>query len=152
MLNEPAAQPSAHESVCGLQALQETFLIFRLAVLLYSYLGLGTRWTGKLIRLIVYSMLLLPGFIQVRTATCLLYLTHEQCCTDGCQARPAGLDIILALNNDSLSLVMYQVPELCIRLDSHTAHGSAVCDVEAALKLNFLHECRWASSTFCLPE
>ncbi len=50
---------------CGLQALQETFLIFRLAVLLYSYLGLGTRWMGKLLRLILYSMLLLPGFIQV---------------------------------------------------------------------------------------
>ena len=48
-----------------LQALQETFLVFRLAVLLYSYLGLGTRWTGKLLRLILYSMLLLPGFIQV---------------------------------------------------------------------------------------
>ena len=47
------------------QALQETFLVFRLAVLLYSYLGLGTRWTGKLLRLILYSMLLLPGFIQV---------------------------------------------------------------------------------------
>ena len=53
---------------CGLQALQETFLIFRLAVLLYSYLGLGTRWMGKLLRLILYSMLLLPGFIQVRVA------------------------------------------------------------------------------------
>ena len=52
----------------GLQALQETFLVFRLAVLLYSYLGLGTRWTGKLLRLILYSMLLLPGFIQVCAA------------------------------------------------------------------------------------
>ena len=50
---------------CCMQALQETFLVFRLAVLLYSYLGLGTRWTGKLTRLILYAMLLLPGFIQV---------------------------------------------------------------------------------------
>ena len=50
---------------CCIQALQETFLVFRLAVLLYSYLGLGTRWTGKFIRLILYAMLLLPGFIQV---------------------------------------------------------------------------------------
>ena len=59
-------QSSPDKSCCGLQALQETFLIFRLAVLLYSYLGLGTRWTGKLMRLILYSMLLLPGFIQVQ--------------------------------------------------------------------------------------
>ena len=49
------------------QALEETFLIARLAVALYSYLGLGTRWTGKLLRLILYSALLLPGFIQART-------------------------------------------------------------------------------------
>ena len=48
------------------QALEETFLIARLAVALYSYLGLGTRWTGKLLRLILYSALLLPGFIQAR--------------------------------------------------------------------------------------
>lgn len=37
----------------------------RLAIALYSYLGLGTRWTGKLLRLILYATLLLPGFIQV---------------------------------------------------------------------------------------
>ena len=53
-----------------MQALQETFLVFRLAVLLYSYLGLGTRWTGKFIRLILYAMLLLPGFIQVCASFC----------------------------------------------------------------------------------
>ena len=58
-----------NEGQYGVQALQETFLIFRLAVLLFSYLGLGTRWTGKLMRLILYSTLLLPGFIQVCNAT-----------------------------------------------------------------------------------
>lgn len=71
-----------------MQALQETFLIFRLAVLLYSYLGLGTRWMGKLIRLIVYSVLLLPGFIQVRTAVdpmnslshAVLHIFHPEVC------------------------------------------------------------------------
>ncbi len=47
------------------QALEETFLVARLTVALYSYLGLGTRWTGKLLRLILYATLLLPGFIQV---------------------------------------------------------------------------------------
>lgn len=47
------------------QALEETFLVARLAVALYSYLGLGTKWTGKLLRLILYATLLLPGFIQV---------------------------------------------------------------------------------------
>lgn len=66
------ACPRLHQnsmlSLCCLQALQETFLVFRLAVLLYSYLGLGTRWTGKLLRLILYSVLLLPGFIQVLPA------------------------------------------------------------------------------------
>ncbi|CAL5224096.1 g6725 [Coccomyxa viridis] len=59
---QPAPQTSLQNAIL---ALQETFLIFRLAVLLYSYLGLGTRWMGKLIRLIVYSVLLLPGFIQM---------------------------------------------------------------------------------------
>lgn len=47
------------------QALEETFLVARLTIALYSYLGLGTQWTGKLLRLILYAMLLLPGFIQV---------------------------------------------------------------------------------------
>ncbi|EIE18373.1 PRENYLCYSTEINE methylesterase [Coccomyxa subellipsoidea C-169] len=46
-------------------ALEETFLVARLTIALYSYLGLGTQWTGKLLRLILYAMLLLPGFIQM---------------------------------------------------------------------------------------
>ncbi|CAL8465640.1 g5176 [Coccomyxa elongata] len=49
----------------ALIALEETFLVARLTVALYSYLGLGTRWTGKLLRLILYATLLLPGFIQM---------------------------------------------------------------------------------------
>ena len=82
MLDGRQSQFSPHKSQCGLQALQETFLIFRLAVLLYSYLGLGTRWTGKLTRLIVYSMLLLPGFIQVRCATVVMCIKLTLCCID----------------------------------------------------------------------
>ncbi|CAK0731873.1 hypothetical protein CVIRNUC_000054 [Coccomyxa viridis] len=66
-LSDGALQPEEPQTSLqnALLALQETFLVFRLAVLLYSYLGLGTRWTGKLLRLILYSVLLLPGFIQM---------------------------------------------------------------------------------------
>lgn len=39
----------------------------RLAVRLYSYLGLGWRWTFMLLRLIIYAVLLMPGFAQVGT-------------------------------------------------------------------------------------
>jgi prenylcysteine alpha-carboxyl methylesterase len=43
----------------------ELFLCFRLAVRLYSYLGLGLKWLTGFYRLVLYAMLLLPGFIQV---------------------------------------------------------------------------------------
>ena len=59
----------------------------RLALALYSYLGLGTRWTGKLIRLMIYAGLLLPGFIQARplartTVTCPLLLHPRAAAND----------------------------------------------------------------------
>jgi hypothetical protein len=47
------------------QGVAETFVVARLAVRLYSYLGLGWRWTFMLARLIVYAILLMPGFAQV---------------------------------------------------------------------------------------
>jgi len=47
------------------QGVAETFVVARLAVRLYSYLGLGWRWTFMLARLIVYAVLLMPGFAQV---------------------------------------------------------------------------------------
>ena len=47
------------------QAFEETFLVARLAIRLGLYLGLGWRWMVKLFRLIIYAMLLLPGFIRV---------------------------------------------------------------------------------------
>lgn len=37
----------------------------RLAVRLYSYLGLGLKWLTGFYRLVLYAMLLLPGFIQM---------------------------------------------------------------------------------------
>ena len=40
-------------------------MVARLAVRLYSYLGLGWRWTFMLLRLIIYALLLMPGFAQV---------------------------------------------------------------------------------------
>ncbi|KAJ9531745.1 hypothetical protein QJQ45_021895 [Haematococcus lacustris] len=40
-------------------------LMLRLAVKLWSYLGVGYRWTMNLWRLIIYAMLLLPGFLQM---------------------------------------------------------------------------------------
>ncbi|KAK9820850.1 hypothetical protein WJX81_002179 [Elliptochloris bilobata] len=46
-------------------AITETFIVARLAVRLYSYLGLGWRWTFMLLRLIVYALLLMPGFAQM---------------------------------------------------------------------------------------
>ncbi|KAL6750333.1 Alpha/Beta hydrolase protein [Haematococcus lacustris] len=39
--------------------------MLRLAVKLWSYLGVGYRWTMNLWRLIIYAMLLLPGFLQM---------------------------------------------------------------------------------------
>lgn len=44
----------------------ELLLCFSLAVRLYSYLGLGLKWLTGFYRLVLYAMLLLPGFIQVR--------------------------------------------------------------------------------------
>lgn len=44
----------------------ELLLCARLAVRLYSYLGLGLKWLTGFHRLVLYAMLLLPGFIQVR--------------------------------------------------------------------------------------
>ena len=48
------------------QGLEETFLIARLSFRLLSLLGLGWKWNLQLWRLLLYSILLLPGFIQVR--------------------------------------------------------------------------------------
>ena len=49
----------------GVQSLGETFLIARLTLLLWSYLGPCGRWLFKFARLLAYTCLLLPGFTQV---------------------------------------------------------------------------------------
>ncbi|KAG0591142.1 hypothetical protein KC19_1G153200 [Ceratodon purpureus] len=43
----------------------ETWLITRLSLTLLRFLGIGTRWIGKFIRLFLYAMFLLPGFVQI---------------------------------------------------------------------------------------
>lgn len=45
--------------------LEETFTIFKLAMILWSYLGLGWRWSLHLVQLMVYATLLMPGFAQM---------------------------------------------------------------------------------------
>ncbi|KAK9805124.1 hypothetical protein WJX72_000318 [[Myrmecia] bisecta] len=49
----------------GLKVVSETFLVARLALRLGSYLGLGWRWFQKLLQLLMYAGLLMPGFIQM---------------------------------------------------------------------------------------
>jgi prenylcysteine alpha-carboxyl methylesterase len=46
-------------------AATETYLITQLALTLLRYLGIGTRWMSKLVRLYLYALFLMPGFIQV---------------------------------------------------------------------------------------
>ncbi|CAN1137763.1 Probable isoprenylcysteine alpha-carbonyl methylesterase ICMEL1 [Linum perenne] len=46
-------------------AAAETFLHTRLSLQLLTYLGVGYRWITRFVALGVYSLMLLPGFIQV---------------------------------------------------------------------------------------
>uniref|UniRef100_A0A7C9E0V0 protein-S-isoprenylcysteine alpha-carbonyl methylesterase n=1 Tax=Opuntia streptacantha TaxID=393608 RepID=A0A7C9E0V0_OPUST len=46
-------------------AAAETYLITRLSFKLLGYLGVGYRWITRLLALICYAMLLMPGFLQV---------------------------------------------------------------------------------------
>ncbi|KAL9661024.1 hypothetical protein QQ045_025843 [Rhodiola kirilowii] len=46
-------------------AAAETYLVTRLGVKLLGYLGVGYRWITRLLALQCYSLLLMPGFIQV---------------------------------------------------------------------------------------
>jgi len=46
-------------------AVRQVLLLLRLAFKLYSYLGPGIVWVVQLWRLIVYALLLLPGFIRM---------------------------------------------------------------------------------------
>ncbi|XP_066166386.1 probable isoprenylcysteine alpha-carbonyl methylesterase ICME isoform X2 [Oryza sativa Japonica Group] len=46
-------------------AAAETYLVTRLAFILLRYLGVGYRWISQLAALIIYAILLMPGFIRV---------------------------------------------------------------------------------------
>ncbi|KAJ1264219.1 hypothetical protein BS78_09G246600 [Paspalum vaginatum] len=46
-------------------AAAETYLVTGLAFTLLGYLGIGSRWISQLIALLVYAVLLMPGFIKV---------------------------------------------------------------------------------------
>ncbi|KAM0022485.1 putative alpha/beta hydrolase-3 [Helianthus debilis subsp. tardiflorus] len=46
-------------------AASETYLMSRLAFTLLRYLGLGRRWMLRLLALLLYAMLLMPGFLRV---------------------------------------------------------------------------------------
>ncbi|KAF6266738.1 Alpha/Beta hydrolase protein [Scenedesmus sp. NREL 46B-D3] len=45
--------------------LLESWMVAGLALKLWSYLGLGWKWLVQVYRLILYAMLLLPGFLQM---------------------------------------------------------------------------------------
>ncbi|XP_024383589.1 probable isoprenylcysteine alpha-carbonyl methylesterase ICMEL2 isoform X2 [Physcomitrium patens] len=62
----PLRQGSFKEFTQDVQAAAaETYLITRLALTLLKFLGVGTRWISKFIRLSLYAMFLMIGFIQV---------------------------------------------------------------------------------------
>ncbi|KAL5581996.1 hypothetical protein UlMin_014438 [Ulmus minor] len=46
-------------------AAKETYLITRLSFKLLRYLGVGYRWITRLLGLVCYALLLMPGFLQV---------------------------------------------------------------------------------------
>ncbi|KIY96316.1 hypothetical protein MNEG_11644 [Monoraphidium neglectum] len=60
-LNIPLSPGEAIEA-----ALAHALLLASLALKLWSYLGLGYKWLIQVYRLILYAMLLLPGFTQAR--------------------------------------------------------------------------------------
>jgi hypothetical protein len=46
-------------------AATETYLITQLALTLLRYLGIGSRWISKFLLLCLYTLFLMPGFLQV---------------------------------------------------------------------------------------
>lgn len=60
------ASPTAQGPMqAALHVLGETFLLARLTLVLWSYLGLGWRWFQHFVQLVVYAWLLMPGFAQM---------------------------------------------------------------------------------------
>ncbi|KXZ54252.1 hypothetical protein GPECTOR_5g342 [Gonium pectorale] len=57
--------PFSHGTSLLRRVFSEGFLLLRLGFRLYSYLGMGWKWSMQLLRLVLYATLLLPGFIQM---------------------------------------------------------------------------------------
>ncbi|KAG2496886.1 hypothetical protein HYH03_005285 [Edaphochlamys debaryana] len=57
--------PFSHAASLLRRVFSEAWLLLRLAARLFSYLGLGWKWSVQLLRLELYAILLLPGFIQM---------------------------------------------------------------------------------------
>lgn len=57
-----ALSESAHTAA---HVASEAFLVTKLAVLLLSYMGLGWRWTVRLLQMIAFVALLMPAFLKV---------------------------------------------------------------------------------------
>ncbi|KAG2452975.1 hypothetical protein HYH02_002312 [Chlamydomonas schloesseri] len=57
--------PLEHATGLLRRVVTEAFLLLRLALRLWSYLGMGWKWSVQLMRLVLYATLLLPGFIQM---------------------------------------------------------------------------------------
>ncbi|KAI3799067.1 hypothetical protein L1987_34357 [Smallanthus sonchifolius] len=77
----------------------ETYLITRLAFTLLRYLGLGRRWMLGLLALLLYAMLLLPGFLRVVYQFCVSSQVRRSI-VYGDQPRNR-LDLFLPKNIDS---------------------------------------------------
>ncbi|EFJ43261.1 hypothetical protein VOLCADRAFT_66123 [Volvox carteri f. nagariensis] len=57
--------PFSHATSLVRRIFSEALLLLRLAVRLWTYLGVGWKWSIQLLRLVLYAMLLLPGFLQM---------------------------------------------------------------------------------------
>lgn len=57
-----ALSESAHTAA---HVASEAFLVTKLAVLLLSYMGVGWRWSVRLLQMILFIALLMPAFVKV---------------------------------------------------------------------------------------
>lgn len=81
-------------------AAAETYLITRLSFKLLRYLGVGYRWITRLLSLALYTMFLLPGFLQVGFCYFFSSQVHRSIVYGD---RPRNrLDLYLPKNSDGL--------------------------------------------------
>ncbi|GLI62543.1 hypothetical protein VaNZ11_005207 [Volvox africanus] len=57
--------PMNHATSLVRRVLSEVLLLILLAVRLWTYLGVGWKWSIQLLRLVMYATLLMPGFLQM---------------------------------------------------------------------------------------